>query len=97
MIRDAHDILIKPLVTEKTTILMEQNKYSFIVNKKANKIEIRNAVESLFKVRVLNVTTRIVKGKIKRMGRTQGKRPDTKRAVVTLAAGDRIEVFSALQ
>jgi large subunit ribosomal protein L23 len=97
MIRDVHDILIKPLVTEKSTMLMEENKYCFMVDKKANKIEIRNAVESLFKVRVLDVTTRIIKGKIKRMGRTQGKRPDTKRAIVTLAAGNKIEVFSNLQ
>jgi len=92
-----HDILIRPLVTEKSMMLMEDNKYCFLVDKKANKIEIRNAVETLFKVKVLGVTTRITKGKIKRMGRTQGKRPDTKRAVVTLAAGDKIEIFTSLQ
>jgi len=95
--RDIHDVLIKPLVTEKSMLLMEENKYCFMVDKRANKIEIRNAVESLFKVKVLDVTTRIIKGKIKRMGRTQGKRPDTKRAIVTLAAGDKIEVFTNLQ
>ena len=92
-----HDILIRPLVTEKSMMLLEENKYCFLVDKKANKIEIRKAVESLFKVRVLAVTTRITKGKIKRMGRTEGKRPDTKRAIVTLAAGDKIEVFTTLQ
>ena len=53
---DAYDILIKPLVTEKSMILMEENKYCFMVNKKANKIEIRNAIEKLFKVKVLNVS-----------------------------------------
>jgi large subunit ribosomal protein L23 len=95
--RDVHDILIKPLVTEKSMLLIEDNKYCFMVNKKANKIEIRNAVESLFKVKVLGVTTRIIKGKIKRMGRTQGKCPDTKRAIVTLAAGEKIEAFTNLQ
>ena len=95
--RSIHDILIRPLVTEKSMMLMAENKYCFLVDKKANKIEIRNAVESLFKVTVLNVNTRIIKGKVKRMGRTQGKRPDTKRAIVTLAAGDKIEVFSNLQ
>ena len=95
--RDIHDILIKPLVTEKSMLLMEQNKYCFMVDKKANKIEIRNAVESLFKVKVLHVTTRIIKGKIKRMGRTEGKRPDIKRAIVTLAAGNTIEAFTNLQ
>jgi large subunit ribosomal protein L23 len=94
---DARDVLIKPLVTEKSMLMMEENKYCFMVDKRANKIEIRKAVESLFKVRVLSVTTRIIKGKIKRMGRTQGKRPDTKRAIVTLAAGDKIEIFSNLQ
>lgn len=95
--RDPHDVLIKPLVTEKSMLLMEENKYCFMVDKKANKIEIKHAVESLFKVKVLNVTTRIIKGKIKRMGRTQGKRPDTKRAIVTLAEGNRIEIFADLQ
>jgi len=95
--RDPHDILIKPLVTEKSMRLMEENKYCFMVEKRANKIEIKHAVETLFKVRVLNVTTRIIKGKIKRMGRTQGKRPDIKRAIVTLAEGNRIEVFTDLQ
>jgi large subunit ribosomal protein L23 len=78
-------------------LLIEENKYCLMVEKKANKIEIRNAVDSLFKVKVLDVTTRIIKGKMKRMGRTQGKRPDTKRAIVTLAAGDKIEIFSNLQ
>ena len=97
MIRNVHDVLIKPLVTEKSMLLMEENKYCFMVDKKANKIEIRNAVESLFKVKVLDVTTRIIKGKMRRMGRTQGKRPDTKRAIVTLAAGDKIEIFTSLQ
>ena len=92
-----HDILIRPLVTEKSMMLLEENKYCFLVDKKANKIEIRKAVESLFKVKVLAVTTRITKGKIKRMGRTEGKRPDTKRAIVTLAAGDKIEIFTTLQ
>jgi len=94
---DAHDVLIRPMVTEKSMLLMGENKYCFLVDKRANKIEIRNAVESLFKVKVLDVTTRIIKGKIRRMGRTQGRRPDTKRAIVTLAAGDKIEVFSSLE
>jgi len=58
--RDPHQVLIKPMVSEKSTALMEENKYSFIVDKDANKIEIKHAVESLFKVKVLNVTTRII-------------------------------------
>ena len=95
--RDPHDVLVKPMVSEKSVILMEDNKYSFVVDKAANKIEIKHAVEELFKVKVLEVTTRITKGKIKRMGRTQGKRPDIKRAIVTLKEGDKIEVFSSLK
>jgi len=95
--RDPHDVLVKPMVSEKSMILMEDNKYSFVVDKNANKIEIKHAVEELFKVNVLEVTTRIVKGKVKRMGRTEGKRPDIKRAIVTLKEGDKIEVFSSLK
>lgn len=95
--RDSHDVLIKPMVSEKSMIMMENDKYSFIVNKAANKIEIKHAVEEIFDVEVVNVTTRIIKGKIKRMGRTQGKRPDTKRAIVTLKPGSKIELFASMQ
>ncbi|MEG1536738.1 MAG: 50S ribosomal protein L23 [Clostridiales bacterium] len=95
--RDPQKVLIKPMVSEKSMLLMEDNKYSFLVDKDANKIEIKHAVENLFDVKVLNVTTRINKGKLKRMGRHLGRRSDTKRAVVTLAAGDKIEIFSGLQ
>ncbi len=95
--RDPHQVLIKPMVSEKSVALMEDNKYSFVVDKNANKIEIKHAVESLFNVKVLNVTTRIIKGKVKRMGKSEGKRPDVKKAIVTLAANDKIEIFSSLQ
>ena len=95
--RDSHDVLVKPLVSEKSMMLMEDNKYSFEVSRAANKVEIKHAVEELFKVHVLDVTTRMVKGKVKRMGKTQGKRPDIKKAIVTLKQGDKIEVFSNLQ
>lgn len=95
--RDPHQVLIKPMVSEKSIILMEENKYSFLVDKHANKIEIKHAVESLFNVRVLEVTTRNIKGKIRTMGRYRGKRPDTKRAIVKLAEGNKIELFSSLQ
>ncbi len=94
--RDPYEILRKPMVSEKSVMLMEDNKYSFIVDKAANKIEIKHAVETAFHVTVLNVTTRILKGKIKTMGRYSGKRPDTKRAIVTLKPGDKIEIFSGL-
>lgn len=94
--RNPHDVLIHPIVSEKSTSLMEDNKYAFIVNKDANKIEIKFAVQELFKVTVLNVTTMIVKGKMKRMGRYEGKRPDRKKAIVTLKPGDKIEIFEGL-
>ncbi|ATW27118.1 50S ribosomal protein L23 [Candidatus Formimonas warabiya] len=94
--RNPHDVLIKPLVSEKSISLMEQNKYPFIVDKNANKVEIKHAVQELFKVTVLNVTTMTVKGKMKRMGRYIGKRPDRKKAIVTLKPGDKIEVFEGL-
>ena len=94
--RNIHDVLVKPLVSEKSVMLMEDNKYSFQVARDANKIEIKRAVEEIFKVKVLNVTTRNLKGKLKRMGKYQGKRPDTKRAIVTLKDGDKIEIFSGM-
>jgi large subunit ribosomal protein L23 len=90
------DILIRPLITEKATTMMQENKYVFIVPLKANKIEIRQAVEQIFKVKVLGVNTIRVMGKVKRMGRTQGKRPDYKKAIVKLAPGQTIEFFEGL-
>ncbi len=94
--RDPHTVLIKPMVSEKALALMEDNKYSFLVDKTANKIEIKYAVETLFNVHVVSVHTKNCLGKMRRMGRFMGKRPDTKRAIVKLAAGDKIEIFSNL-
>ena len=91
---EVHDIIIRPLVTEKSTIQREgQNQYSFRVDKRANKIEIREAVERLFKVTVREVRTVTVRGKVKRLGRRFGKRPDWKKAIVTVKEGDRIDFF----
>ena len=90
------DVLIRPLITERTTALMADNKYTFEVPLKANKVEIRQAVEQVFKVKVLDVNTVRVLGKTKRMGRTQGKRPDYKKAIVKLAPGERIEFFEGV-
>lgn len=92
---DARDILIRPLVTEKSTALMEQGKYVFVVAKAANKIQIANAVAEIFKVKVVSVNTVNVMGKMKRMGRNVGKRSDYKKAIVKLAAGETIEFFEA--
>ena len=92
---EARDILIRPLITERTTQLMAEGKYTFVVAKKANKIEIAKAVADIFKVKVDDVTTTNVTGKKKRVGRFVGKRPDYKKAVVKLAAGESIEFFTA--
>ena len=92
---EARDILIRPLITEKTTELMAEGKYVFVVDKNANKIEIAKAVKEVFDVKVDKVNTIKVKGKTKRLGRTSGKRPDYKKAIVKLVAGETIEFFSA--
>ncbi|MBF1715201.1 MAG: 50S ribosomal protein L23, partial [Selenomonas sp.] len=87
------DILVRPLITERTTQLMAEGKYVFVVAKAANKIEIAKAVAEVFKVKVAKVNTVNVTGKKKRMGRTEGKRPDYKKAIVKLAPGETIEFF----
>ena len=90
---EARDILVRPLITERTTQLMAEGKYVFVVAKAANKIEIAKAVSEVFKVKVAKVNTVNVIGKKKRMGRTEGKRPDYKKAIVKLAPGETIEFF----
>lgn len=94
--RDARDVLKRPVISEKSVGLIEENKYSFWVDKAANKIEIKNAVEKMFKVKVVDVRTINVDGKQKRVGRYLGKTADRKKAIVTLKAGDRIEGFAGL-
>ena len=90
------DIIIKPVVTEKSIGLMEHNKYVFKVALSANKIEIKKAIEEIFNVKVVDVNTVRVKGKEKRMGRSVGKTSDYKKAIVQLAEGDSIEIFEGL-
>ncbi len=90
---DARDILIKPIVTEKSTALMEEGKYTFQVPLNVTKIEIRQAVEQVFNVKVQAVNTMRYEGKMKRLGRTQGRRSDWKKAIVTLRPGETIELF----
>lgn len=90
---DARDVIKKPVVSEKSYDLLADNKYTFYVNPAANKIQIKKAVEEIFKVTVLNVNTLNVKGKEKRMGRAVGRTNDRKKAIVTLKEGDKIEVF----
>ena len=93
--RDPRDVLVKPVVSEKSYGLLDEGVYTFVVHPDANKTEIRQAVELLFNVRVTKVNTLNRKGKRKRARRqaTFGKRPDTKRAIVTLAGDDRIDLF----
>jgi large subunit ribosomal protein L23 len=95
--REARDIIKKPLITEKATRLMEERKYLFRVDIRANKVEIRRAVEEIFKVKVQSVNTVRVKGKSKRVGMHTGRRSDWKKAIVTLAEGSKpIEIFEGL-
>jgi large subunit ribosomal protein L23 len=89
-----HDIIIRPIITEKTNIQKElHNQVSFEVDRRANRIEIKRAVEEGFKVRVTSVRTLQVSGKRTQRGRISGKRRDWKKAVVRLAPGERIEFF----
>lgn len=94
---EARDIIIRPVISEKSTDLMSsQNKYTFRVDLRANKTQVKSAVEEIFKVKVRKVNTSRVRGKLRRMGRNEGKRPDWKKAVVTLEQGHVIEVFEGL-
>lgn len=92
---DPRDVIIAPVVSEKSYGLLDSNAYTFNVHRDANKIEIRQAVESIFNVRVEKVNTLNRQGKRKRNRRSWsfGKRPDIKRAIVTLVQGDRIDLF----
>jgi large subunit ribosomal protein L23 len=90
-----YQIIIRPLVTEKNTNLMELNKYSFEVDRNANKPQIKQAIETIFSVSVTNVHTMNVRGKLRRRGREFGYTRDWKKAIVTLAEGDRIEIFES--
>lgn len=95
--KNPHDIIIRPLITEKSMDMQQERKYVFEVDKNANKTEIKNAIEAIFGVKVAKVNTMNMKGKTKRMGRFEGKRPDWKKAIVTLTEDSKnIEFFEAL-
>jgi len=92
--RTAHDIILAPIVSEKSYQLIEDNNtYTFEVDPRASKGQIRDAVEQVFEVKVLRVNTMNRQGKLKRYGRKMGRRKNVKRAVVTLAEGDSIDLF----
>jgi large subunit ribosomal protein L23 len=92
-VKTARDVIIRPVVSEKSYAGLDRSTYTFLVDKRANKTEIKEAVQSIWDVRVTSVRTLNRKGKVKRRRFTKGKRPDEKRAIVTLAEGDAIEIF----
>jgi len=95
--KDPHDIILRPWITEKTMDMKPDKKYAFVVDRNSNKTEIKNAVESVFGVKVDKVNTINMRGKKKRMGVHEGKRPDWKKAIVTLKKDSKvIEFFEAL-
>src|SRR4051812_44915290 len=92
-VRDPRDVLLAPVISEKSYGLLDENKYTFIVAPDANKTEIKIAVEKVFGVKVLSVNTANREGKRVRTRRGYGRRVGTKRAIVSVAAGDRIDIF----
>ncbi len=98
MIKDPHQIILRPLITEKSTYLKERNReICFEVHPKANKIEVKEATEKLFKVKVERVRIQNMKGKRRRVGRTEGRKKDWKKAYVKLKEGEKmIEYFEAV-
>ena len=95
-IANPRDILIRPVISEKSYRLADDGKYTFLVSPDANKTQIRQAVEAVFTVRVTGVNTVNRSGKRRRTRYGWGKRPDTKRAIVSLAEGDRIDLFGPI-
>lgn len=94
--KSPRDVIKRPLVTEKSTRQLEENKYAFMVDIRATKTEIKEAVEKIFKVKVREVNTLRVPGKTKRMGRFEGKTPEWKKAVVTLEKDNKIPLFEGV-
>ena len=91
--KDPRDVIIAPVVSEKSYALLDAGRYTFVVHPSANKTEIKQAVQTIFGVKVDSVNTLNRKGKRKRFGLRYGRRKDTKRAIVTLAEGESIDIF----
>lgn len=91
--RDPRDVILKPIISEKSYDMIGMSKYTFKVDRRATKPEIRQAVEVVFNVNVTHVNTINCHGKLRRQGRSQGHRPDWKKAVVTLREGQKIAIF----
>lgn len=97
MTRDLHDIIVQPILTEKLTEMREtQRKIGFLVRGDASKVEIKKAAERALKVKIEKVNVMNVLGKTKRIGRLAGKKPDWKKAIVTLKEGERLELFEGV-
>lgn len=94
-LKSPRDVIIAPVVSEKSYELLDEGRYTFLVHPGANKTEIKEAVQDVFNVRVRKVNTLNRRGKQKRFGLVQGRRKDTKRAIVTLAEGEEIDIFEA--
>jgi large subunit ribosomal protein L23 len=92
-VKTARDVIFRPVVSEKSYAGIEANTYTFLVDKRSNKTEIKEAIQQIWNVQVVSVRTLNRKGKVKRRRFTMGKRADEKRAIVTLAEGDSIEIF----
>ena len=89
--KNIYGVIKKPILTEKTTLQKEEgNKVTFEVDRRANKIEVKQAVEHIFRVKVIDVHTMMMRGKVKRVGRFSGKRPDWKKAIVSLKPGEQL-------
>jgi large subunit ribosomal protein L23 len=93
--KSPRDIIVRPIVSEKSYAGLERSSYTFLVDGRANKTEIKEAIQQIWNVRVTSVNTLNRKGKVKRTRLSSGKRPDQKRAIVTVAPGDSIEIFEA--
>ena len=91
-----YDVIIRPLITEKATILAGDSKYAFDVDRRANKVQVKKAVETAFNVKVTKVNTMNVHGKRRRIGIRAKKAPDWKKAIVTLQEGDTIQIFEGI-
>ncbi|HEY7801797.1 MAG TPA: 50S ribosomal protein L23 [Dehalococcoidia bacterium] len=92
----AYGIILRPLITEKAQNMTHLGKYAFEVDRRANKLQVKEAVEATFEVKVTAVNTCMMKGKMRRYGRNATKQPDWKKAVVTLAPGEKIELFEGV-
>ncbi len=93
---DARDIIVRPLISERSMLDIEHRKYTFVVDRRANKFQIRQAIEELFGVKVEKVNTMRMLGKMRRMGAFQGRRPNWKKAIIKLAPGQEIDVFEGM-